>query len=88
MSLHPQHDAPMCAHCQCQTVTPMALYGSLLAFRCDDMREMVCVACGHTYREEGDARVARAWWSAGAYAGSEATKADRTAGSGGGWELR
>lgn len=69
--LQPQHDAPTCAHCQCQTVTPLDLRCSLRGFQCSDLRALWCPACGHRYTEAGDQRVARAWWSAGAYAGAE-----------------
>jgi hypothetical protein len=79
--LQPQHDAPTCAHCQCQTVTPLDLRCSLLGFRCNDMRRLFCPACGHDYTEAGDQRVARAWWSAGAYAGAEEVRETEVVGA-------
>lgn len=43
---------------------------------CQDFNAVFCAACGLKYHEADPGKLARIWWSAGAWAGREETQAE------------
>lgn len=70
-AVKPWHDAPPCPTCEATVATPLALriYPSFSADAVDrhGLSMLWCPACGATWDEADRAKVAKAWWSAGAH---------------------
>lgn len=65
--IKPWHEAPPCPKCK-GPIAPFEARGNHGPPQ-GDGSHLLCVACGHDWRETDGRTIAWAWWSQGAYAG-------------------